>query len=27
VCLSSKKMRIHTPGFSGTVNTHISRKR
>jgi hypothetical protein len=27
VCLSSKKVRIHTSGFSGTVEAHICRKR
>jgi hypothetical protein len=26
VCLSSKKVRIHTSGFSGTVEAHICRK-
>jgi hypothetical protein len=27
VCLSSKKVRIHTSGFSGIVKAHICRKR
>jgi hypothetical protein len=27
VCLSSKKVRIHTSGFSGTIEAHICRKR
>jgi hypothetical protein len=27
VCLSSKEVRIHTSGFSGTVEAHICRKR
>jgi hypothetical protein len=27
MCLSSKKVRIHTSGFSGTVEAHICRKR
>jgi hypothetical protein len=27
VCLSSKKVRIHTPGFNGIVEAHIYRKR
>jgi hypothetical protein len=27
VCLSSKKVRINTSGFSGIVKAHICRKR
>jgi hypothetical protein len=27
VCLSSKKVRIHTSGFNGIVEAHICRKR
>jgi hypothetical protein len=27
VCLSSKKVRIHTSGFSSTIEAHICRKR
>jgi hypothetical protein len=27
VCLSSKKVRIHTSGFSSTVEAHICKKR
>jgi hypothetical protein len=27
VCLSGSKVRIHTSGFSGTIEAHICRKR